>query len=47
MDSGPGDYAPSRNDEPLDVSGFMESITQCPEPEARAHRAANAIARFG
>jgi hypothetical protein len=26
MDSGPGAYAPSRNDDPPDVSGFMESI---------------------
>ena len=26
MDSGPGADAPSRNDDPLDVSGFVESI---------------------
>jgi len=26
MDSGPGAYAPSRNDDPLDVTGFMESM---------------------
>ena len=26
MDSGPGACAPSRNDDPLDVSGFMESM---------------------
>jgi hypothetical protein len=28
MDSGPGARAPSRNDGPLDVSGFMESMVQ-------------------
>jgi hypothetical protein len=26
MDSGPGAYAPSRNDDPLDVIGFTESM---------------------
>jgi hypothetical protein len=26
VDSGPGACAPSRNDDPLDMSGFMESM---------------------
>ena len=31
----------------LRIRGNRELIYQCPEPEVRAHRAANAIANFG
>jgi hypothetical protein len=40
MDSGPGADAPSRNDDPLDVSGFVESIVS-----DRSHRAGLAPTR--
>jgi hypothetical protein len=40
MDSGPGADAPSRNDDPLDVSSFVESIVS-----DRSHRAGLGAAR--
>jgi hypothetical protein len=36
MDSRPGAYAPSRNDDPLDVSGFMESMSRSSVPSGAA-----------
>src|SRR5947208_16908520 len=36
----------SRNPLPFDLD-YIDGHDQCPEPEVRAHRAANAIANFG
>jgi hypothetical protein len=43
MDSGPGAYAPSRNDDPLDTIGFTEAMVQCGGLTGTAVMSARAI----